>query len=525
MEMKVGSLGTVYLLSSVRSRKIRGGEARSWRIGVHVLIFITEGEAVARLDGALCKIRPLGLYLLVPGMIVEFPEQVNGFSYYAVFFYPIEMVKAHGEIKAASRLSLTGGLLPGKITTSLPQQSLQTILRLAELDKERSEQSRFLARLALEQWMQKLIYSSDALSQENDERIRRSIQYMERCFMDKISVSELAAEAGMTSAAYSAQFRKVMGQAPVEYLNEIRINKAKELLRQQHFRVKEAAAAAGFSSEFYFSRMFQRVVGIPPKLYTRKEQPRVAILSSMGFQHYLHALDVKPVYEGDWFHYPGVDAEAYRETFGKRWNALLASEPDLIIVDEYHSEFRDAIKEVAFPVMLDLPVWDWQKNFLKLAGLLHKEETADEALGSLVLRAEQVKQALGEAARQRRVTVLQVNHQTVGILGTTGHPLSQLLYGELGLQPGLPAVVGSWRSEMEPESLPALNSDLMFVYKHHVLAGSEHMYSRMVRTEVWSGIPAVQNGSVHSVNNWFALSWTPAGRLHIMDSLLAAMNG
>ncbi|MBJ6362972.1 AraC family transcriptional regulator [Paenibacillus sp. GCM10012307] len=513
----------IYLFSSVRKRTCGGG-ARTFRVTVHVLCFVTEGEGVIRLDGVLSKIRPMELYLLVPGMVVELPHQSDGFVYYGVFFQPVTLLKRDGEMTVSPHVSLSGGFLPGRVRMAQPEQILQAILHMHDSSRARADKDGLQLRLQLEQLIHRLIKSEPAGDQRGDDRIDRSIAYMERHYSDKISIAQIAEAAGMNTAAYSGLFRKQKGQTPVEYLNEIRINKAKELLSLDHSRVKEVASLVGFNSEFYFSRTFQRVVGVPPKLYTRRKQMKVAVVSSLGFEQYLHDIGVNPVCAVDFFHYPGVEQAEYKEFLRKQWEGLVQSAPDLIIADEYHSNFREGLKEIAPSVVMDLPSWDWRRNFMKIAGLLGREEEAREALARLVFREAEVKQEFRQRLGERRITLIQVNHRAVGIQGTGGHPLNELIYGRLGLSPGLPAVTASWRSELLPESMPELDTELLLIHKHHVLAGSETIYKRLLQSVAWAGIPAVRDGAVYQVENWFAMSWTPSGRHYIMDKLLELCN-
>ncbi|OBZ12304.1 helix-turn-helix domain-containing protein [Bacillus sp. FJAT-26390] len=512
---------SLYLFSSVRKRSFAGKPGiRAYRIPVYLLCFITEGEGVVLIDGALCRIRPFELFLLVPGMVVEISEQSGGFAYYGVFFQPLTLVKGKGNMILSSSISLSGYLLPGKIPVPQPQQILQRILQMYESSREEGNKDRLSLRLQLEQFIQAIIKSAPEPAEQSDERINRSIAYMEQHYTDKINIGKLAETAGMPAVAYSRLFLKVTGCPPVEYLGTIRMNKAKQLLSKNHNRVKEVAAAVGFRSEFYFSRMFQRMVGVSPTIYMKRETLRVAVASSLDFQQYLQALGIEPVCVLDLFHYPGLGEKEYAERFRSQREQLKRSAPDLIIADHYQMDFRETLKEIAFPVMLDLSVWDWKRNFLKIAELLGRESEAAQTLTRLEMRTAEVKQALQQALGDRRVTVMQVNHRMIGIQGTAGHPLNELLYSDLALKPGAPGIGDIWRQEMLPESMPILETEHLFIHKHHVLAGSERMYQRMIQTSTWNRIPAVPNDNAKLIQNWFVMSWTPIGRQTIMDELM-----
>ncbi|MGO4184299.1 helix-turn-helix domain-containing protein [Paenibacillus sp. TAF43_2] len=512
---------SLYLFSSVRKRRFTGKRGiRTYRIPVYLICFITEGEGVILLDGTLCRTRPFELFLLVPGMVVEISEQSGGFEYYGVFFQPQTLVKTKGGMILSSSITLSGSLLPGRMPVSQPQHILQRIVEMDKSSKDERAKDSLSLRLQLEQFIQFLIKSVPEPTEQNDDRINRSISYMEQHYTDKISMGKLAEMAGMSPVAYSRLFVKITELSPVEYLGTIRMNKAKQLLSKKNTRVKEVAAAVGFRSEFYFSRMFQRMVGVSPTIFMKRETVRVAVASSLGYQHYLHSLGIEPVCVLDLFHYPGLSEKEYAARFHSQLEELKRSAPDLIIADHYQSEFRESLKEIAFPVFYDLSVWDWKRNFLKIAELLGRENEAAQTLTRLEMRTLEVKQTLQQALGESRITIMQVNHRTIGIQGTTGHPLNELIYGELALKPGAPGCGDIWRQEMLPESMPLLETEHLFIHKHHVLAGSGKMFQRMLETNVLDQIPAVKTGNTRLIQNWFVMSWTPIGRHSIMDMLM-----
>jgi len=487
---------------------------------VYLLCFIIEGEGVALIDGALFKISPFELYLLVPGMILEFPEQCNGFEYFGVFFEPVTLVKAKGQRTVTNKWSLSGSFLPGHIPIHHPQQVFQRIFQMYEDSREQQKESHFSLRLQLEALINVIIASVQDSVNNSDDRIDRSISYMEHHYAEKISMEKLAETAHMAPAAYSRMFRKVTGLPPVEYLGKIRIDRAKQLLDLDHSRVKEVAASVGFRSEFYFSRMFQRMVGVSPTVYMKRGTLKVAVASSLGFHDHLQALGIEPVCVVDLFQYPGLGEGKYAEQLHQQLDDLKRADPDLIIADHYHMDFRNSFKEIASQVFLDFSVWDWKGNFLKIAELVDREREAEQALTRLELRIADVGQTLRQSLGNERVTIMQVSHRAIGIQGTAGHPLNELIYGVLGLKPEAQATANMWRQELSLDSLPILETEHLFIHKHHVLAGSENMFEWLIRTEAWNEIPAVHNGNVRLIPNWFVMSWTPKGRMAIMDMLV-----
>jgi transcriptional regulator GlxA family with amidase domain len=77
----------------------------------------------------------------------------------------------------------------------------------------------------------------------------------------------IAQAAGLSSSHFSRLFRKWTGHSPMEHLTWLRIQRAKELLGDVHLSVKEVAVRCGFEDQYYFSRVFTRVDGLPPSHY------------------------------------------------------------------------------------------------------------------------------------------------------------------------------------------------------------------------------------------------------------------
>ena len=65
-------------------------------------------------------------------------------------------------------------------------------------------------------------------------------------------------------------FEKCIGQKPLDYLNKLRIDYAKELLQSGFYNIESVAAMCGFRDPKYFSTVFKRVRGISPSEYKKK---------------------------------------------------------------------------------------------------------------------------------------------------------------------------------------------------------------------------------------------------------------
>ncbi|WP_460320099.1 helix-turn-helix domain-containing protein [Paenibacillus sp. YSY-4.3] len=495
-----------------------------YRVPTHTLLYITKGGGKVLLDGEAEQLLSYELYYLPPGTDVHILELSEPSELYLIMFRACFIQEKAGARSTIEMLPLMTQVLPVRNGLDDPCRTHRSILEMYRQYKGRSGMDTEAA-YSLRMELEKLIYELKCQDQKGrhdmDPRIARSIAHMESMYPEKMNIQQLAEVADINAAAYSRLFKRTMGLGPVEYLTRLRIEKAKTLLADETNRVKEVSVAVGFSSEFYFSRIFQRIVKISPAIFMKRDKLRVAVASSLGFQEYVSSLGIKPVSVIDLYPYPGLDAEEQNAIAQKQWAQLQMSRPDIIIGDHYHAPFKDRLSAVAPFVHIDSPNWDWKANYLEVAELVNRETAAKKTLSLLELRTVQLRGMLHHQLEEHRVTVMQVTHDSVRIQGKLNHPLNELLYHELALLPGAQVPVDAWRWEGSPDALPQLDTERLFIHKHHLQAGSEQMFRRIAGSQAWQNNAAVRNNNVSFVSNWFLWSWTPAGRLRILDDLSA----
>src|SRR3984893_15910519 len=84
------------------------------------------------------------------------------------------------------------------------------------------------------------------------------------------TVESLAETAGMSRSAFAARFKELLGQTPLEYVTEWRMQKAIQLLERRDKKLPEVARLVGYESDAAFSKAFKRVVRANPGEYLRR---------------------------------------------------------------------------------------------------------------------------------------------------------------------------------------------------------------------------------------------------------------
>ncbi|HMH00639.1 MAG TPA: AraC family transcriptional regulator [Terriglobales bacterium] len=88
------------------------------------------------------------------------------------------------------------------------------------------------------------------------------------------TVESLAEAAGMSRSAFAERFKGLLGQTPLEYVTEWRMQKAVQLLQQRDKKLVDVAQSIGYESDAAFSKAFKRIVGLTPGEYRRNSLAR-----------------------------------------------------------------------------------------------------------------------------------------------------------------------------------------------------------------------------------------------------------
>jgi len=91
------------------------------------------------------------------------------------------------------------------------------------------------------------------------------------------TIDELGESVGLSRSALHERFAELVGQPPMQYLAQWRMQVASQLLLQSTMNVASVALEAGYDSEAAFSRAFKRLVGVPPAAWRRERKSRGAL--------------------------------------------------------------------------------------------------------------------------------------------------------------------------------------------------------------------------------------------------------
>ncbi len=103
--------------------------------------------------------------------------------------------------------------------------------------------------------------------------IYKQILYdIEKHYFEKITLSSLTNKFSISISTLRRYFKKYADTSPMEYINDLRLEKAKFMLIESDMQISEISYSVGFDDALYFSKFFKNKMGLSPKSFRKKYQ-------------------------------------------------------------------------------------------------------------------------------------------------------------------------------------------------------------------------------------------------------------
>lgn len=203
------------------------------------------------------------------GLLEETENFVKDY-FYAIGQEPLESLVFRNYVTLNVRFSVMSFLKEiGCDTRTLEQEDTEDVL---------SESSKSLENAIA--YAEKIISQAIALRDQNSGNKNRSIlktavDFIDSHYMEEdMSLNKAANAANVSANHFSTLFSQNMGQTFIEYLTNLRMNKAKEYLRCTSMRSSEIAGEIGYKDAHYFSYLFKKTQGMTPSDYRKAREDK-----------------------------------------------------------------------------------------------------------------------------------------------------------------------------------------------------------------------------------------------------------
>jgi AraC-like DNA-binding protein len=104
--------------------------------------------------------------------------------------------------------------------------------------------------------------------------LRRAIEYVQRSYRGRVSLTEAAEAAGLSATYLSQIFSAEMGEPFSRFVQRVRVNRVRELLTSTSLSLSDIAELCGFTDQSHMTRVFRTLTGTTPAAFARKRDGR-----------------------------------------------------------------------------------------------------------------------------------------------------------------------------------------------------------------------------------------------------------
>jgi AraC-like DNA-binding protein len=239
------------------------------RLSNYQILYITKGRGVFETEGVgLKEIAEGDIFILFPGTWHRFtPDRATGWDEYWVEF--------NGEIIKHFRTNEFLNPENPVLKVGIHLEIAENYLKIINLIKDEKPGFQYVVSGILIQILGQ-IFAAKKYHVFEGKIIENQIIQAKLMLLDNlttaISQEEIARQIGMGYSIYRKKFKEYTGVSPAQYVINLKINKAMDLLITSKLPLKEIANVLGFYSTDYFYRMFKLKTGVTPSDFREKNE-------------------------------------------------------------------------------------------------------------------------------------------------------------------------------------------------------------------------------------------------------------
>ena len=236
------------------------------------LTYVDTGELETEVDGTLYHLKEKDLMIYGPGQFhTQYTDEEHRASYMTILFdmrnlTPVEREvwydalinrvfhydqKINTLLKTFVRESTTGIPYMNSLMLCLLQETVIRLLQ-SEFIGQKSEKPVTTARQHYE-----------------DELLEKILAYIDETIYEPITIAEICQKFSMSRSSLQILFKENMDMPPKKYINELKLEKSRQMICENKYTISEIALMLGFNSIHYFSRAFTQKYSMAPSEYAK----------------------------------------------------------------------------------------------------------------------------------------------------------------------------------------------------------------------------------------------------------------
>ncbi|ULL18170.1 helix-turn-helix domain-containing protein [Paenibacillus sp. H1-7] len=473
-----------------------------------LILYAAKGKGDIFIDGKREQLERESIYVHAPGTKLEIQLSPGSSAMFYWISFDLFILSEKTDSRRGFVLETTFPL-QGKIRAFSSQFKRFMYLLISDTKLESDESRRFHRQQLLHNMLNDLLTHATAVNgNDTENRLRVTIEYMQRHYRENIRMSELAELGQFHPSYYSQVFKQTMQKTPMAYLTDLRINKAKEMLLVTDKSISDIAAHVGYGDEFYFSKRFKATSGYSPTVFPGKKKLNIISLSAPYTDH-LFTLGHTPRAAQVHRHIPLVTKQLNLPKHGSEsWKAsrdiFLEEQPDLIVCkDNVLSKAQEHINDIAPIISIPWVNKDVYQHLIDIAELINQQRLAQQWIDEHGKKAEMWRKKLMPIIGQATVALCVCKGHDLRLYGdrNIGHVFYRSLNicpperiaKEMGKSPA--GTVFTWKA-IAPDEIRFYESDFLFV-AIETESDRQRILHLLRSNPYWTGHPAVRRKSLY----------------------------
>ncbi|MCK9160119.1 MAG: AraC family transcriptional regulator [Bacteroidaceae bacterium] len=252
------------------------------------LYYVTEGKARIILPDSTQDLTPGHLYL-IPAFVTHSYQCNSLFGHYYLHIYedhrsesglledwdfPVEVVAKDIDIELMQRLCEINPAMRLQQSNPTTYDNNPTFIQNIIKNKQRTFCNKVESRGIIYQLISRFLKEAKPKAKVSDNRIQEVLSYIRKNIFKQIDINTLSEISDLSNDHFIRLFKKEVGNTPIQYINQKKIEKAQLILITDNIPIKNIAYMLAFEDQSYFNRLFKKTVGLTPQKYRDSYIPK-----------------------------------------------------------------------------------------------------------------------------------------------------------------------------------------------------------------------------------------------------------
>ncbi|MCE5172978.1 AraC family transcriptional regulator [Paenibacillus profundus] len=261
------NLASIHVLDVRHVMMELGEQLLSYRLPASAFLYATKGSAQVWLDDVVHMTEHFHVFHGGKGTCVDIAAGEN-FEYYLILYKAMVPVIGGRDI-----VQLLENERPFDIQYEFPPQYPLALYDSISLMNQEWKQGSALEQLHVRtlflQFVYELLWQMDrhGITTVKPDLITQAIRYIHDKYPESLSLDSIAQALNYNVHYFSRKFKRQMGQSPIAYLIQVRMEHAQNLLLNTNATLQEIAERVGYTDLYYFIRIFKKHAGLSPGKY------------------------------------------------------------------------------------------------------------------------------------------------------------------------------------------------------------------------------------------------------------------